>query len=108
MVGCVRQATGQIDVRSADGATPLMTEVQRGETEKVKFLLARGADVNAVDLRGFTSLHRAAEAGNVEVARLLLGLGARRDAVAKGQTPASLAEKRGHANMLKLLKPESP
>ncbi|HLH53338.1 MAG TPA: ankyrin repeat domain-containing protein [Verrucomicrobiae bacterium] len=95
-----------VDVRSAEGATPLMTIVQGGEMEKIRFLLSRGADVNAVDLRGFTSLHRAAEAGNIEIVRLLLDRGARRDFVAQGLTPASLAEKRGHGNVVELLKPD--
>jgi ankyrin repeat protein len=92
-----------VDVRSAEGATPLMTEVQGGEIEKIKFLLDHGADVNAVDLRGFSSLHRVAEIGNVELTKLLLERGARLDVIAQEQTPLSLAEKRGHADVVKLL-----
>ena len=93
-----------IDVRSAEGATPLMTEVQRGNHEKINFLLTRGADVNAVDLCGFSCLHQAAEFGNIELTRLLLERGARPDVNAQGHTPVSLAEQRGHGEVVKLLK----
>jgi ankyrin repeat protein len=93
-----------VDVRSAEGATPLMTEVQHGKRDKVSFLLDRGADVNAVDLRGFSSLHRAAEVGNLELTRLLLDRGARPDVNAQGHTPLSLAEQRGHGEVVNLLK----
>ena len=92
-----------VDVRSAEGATPLMTEVQHGKCDKVSFLLDRGADVNAVDLRGFSSLHRAAEFGNLELTCLLLDRGARPDVTAQGHTPLFLAEKRGHTEVVKLL-----
>ena len=81
-----------------------MTEIQRGEVRKIRFLLDRGADVNAVDLRGFTSLHRAAEPGNIEITRLLLDRGARPNVAAEGYAPLSLAEKHGHVEVVKLLK----
>jgi hypothetical protein len=96
-----------VDVRSAEGATPLMTEVQAGKIENTKFLLDRGADANAVDLRGFSSLHRAAELGHVELTLLLLKRGAHPDVMARGQTPMSLAEKRGHGEIVKLLSRKS-
>lgn len=92
-----------VDVRSAEGATPLLTEVQSAEIEKIRFLLDHGADVNAVDLRGFSALHRVAEVGNVELTRLLLERGARHDVTAQGLTPLSLAEKRGHKEVVNLL-----
>jgi ankyrin repeat protein len=93
------------DVRSAEGATPPMTEVQNGDVEKIKFLLDAGADPNAINHRGFSALHRAAEIGNVELTQFLLGRGARADVVVQGHTPPALAEKRGHAEILELLKP---
>jgi len=58
----------------------------------VQFLLERGADVHAANVRGLTPLHVAAISGDVESIRLLLAAGA--DANARdreGQTPAHVA-----------------
>ena len=60
-----------VDVRSVEGATPLMNAAQARSVEKVAFLLDRGADPDATDQRGFTALHRAAEMGEREIVQLL-------------------------------------
>jgi ankyrin repeat protein len=52
-----------------------MNAVQERSTEKVLFLHG-GADPNAVDRRGFTALHRAAELGEMRIIELLLDRGA--------------------------------
>jgi ankyrin repeat protein len=80
-----------------------MNAVQEQTTEKVLFLLDRGADPNAVDHRGFTSLHRAAELGEMRIVQLLLDRGALPHPEAEGHTPQSLAQKRGDAAIVKLL-----
>ena len=92
-----------VDVRSDEGATPLMTNVQSGDLAKVSFLLDRGADPNARDHRGFTSLHRAAEMGHQELVELLLQRGADVNPEAEGHTPRSLAEGRNELEILKML-----
>jgi ankyrin repeat protein len=94
-----------VDVRSAEGATPLMTEAQSGNIAKIQLLLDAGADVNAADSRGFNSLHRAAEMGKVDVVELLLKHGARTDVSVEGHTALSFAEKRGHTEIARMLKP---
>jgi ankyrin repeat protein len=66
-------------------------------------LLEHGADVNARDLRGFTSLHRAAEMGDLDTVRLLLERGASSNPEAGGHTPRSFAEGRGHDEIVALL-----
>jgi ankyrin repeat protein len=57
-------------------ATPLRSAAQRGDVERVKQLLAEGADVNYSDEHGFTAMHIAAEKNQVEIIRLLLNAGA--------------------------------
>ena len=64
-----------VDVRSAEGATPLMNAVQDGSVEKATYLLDEGADINAVDACGFTALHRAAEMGKAELVKILVARG---------------------------------
>jgi len=92
-----------VDVRSTEGATTLMTASQRGKPGKLRWLLDHGADPNAFDLRGFTALHRAAETGNRDGVEILLARGADPQAEAQGHTPASLAEGRGHPEIVRLL-----
>jgi ankyrin repeat protein len=93
-----------VDVRSVDGATPLMNAVQNGDPDKITFLIEHGADVEARDLRGFTAMHRGAEGGRTDVARLLLERGAALDPEAQGQTPLSLAEAHGRTGMAAFLR----
>jgi hypothetical protein len=94
-----------IDVRSTEGATALLTESQAEKPRHVAWLLERGADPNARDRRGFTALHRAAERGHREVVDLLLAKGADPRVEAEGHTPRSLAEGRGHAEIVRRLSP---
>jgi hypothetical protein len=92
-----------VNGRSDQGATALMTAAQNPQLEQIELLLSRGASVNAMDHRGFTALHRAAERGAEDVVKLLLSCGADASIVAEDQTARSLAEKRGHAAVLALL-----
>ena len=92
-----------VDARSAEGATALMNAVQTGTIEQAQFLIERGADVNAADHRGAQALHRAAELGKKEMVELLLRYGAR-DAEVLGYTALSFAEKRGHVEIVKMLR----
>ena len=79
-----------------------MTAAQSASVDKVRFLLDRGADVNARDRRGFTALHRAAEIG-VSSPRLLLDCGASPEPEAEGHTPRALAEANGKDDVLAVL-----
>ncbi len=56
--------------------TVLMEAAVEGNEEVVKFLLNRGADVNAKDKDGWTSLMGATVEGHLETAQLLLTAGA--------------------------------
>ena len=52
--------------------TPLMAAASSGRTDMVKFLIDKGADVNARDKQGTTALMAAAFGGHVPTGRLLL------------------------------------
>lgn len=68
----------QIDIRDADGNTPLHFVAQM-DPDTIGQLLAKGADVNAKNKNGETPLHRIAASENElgqEIAKLLLAKGA--------------------------------
>ena len=92
------------EVRSAEGATPLMNAVQSNKPVHLGILVAAGASVNARDNRGFTALHRAAEMGHTELVEYLLRHGADRTAAVGEHTPLSFATARGHAAIVELLR----
>lgn len=72
-------------------------------------LWTRGAVVDAVDVRGFSALHRAAELGEAAIASLLLMHGADPDRVASGEpTPRSLARGGEHQALLAMMESRKP
>ena len=76
--------------RDALGFTPLMVAAGLGNVQMCQLLLAGGADPTMVDkIMGATALHKAAQSGVVDVARLLVNHGAFVDAQAPtlGNTP---------------------
>ena len=80
------------------GRTPLHWAAQKGHTDIVQALIAKGADVNATVTdgicKGQTPLHRAAENGHTDVAELLIEAGANVNAKDRyDKTPLHLASK---------------
>ena len=88
-----------------DRADPPLVEAARiGDAKRVRRLLDAGADINAFGNARTTALMAAAEAGNEDVARVLIER--RADANlrnAKGQTAAEMAEAAGHGRLRALL-----
>ena len=81
--------------------TPLHTAALNGRLEVAKFLISKGANVNALTKYLDTPLHFAVAQGHADVARLLLERGA--DLHAKnddGDTPLDLAEKSRDQEMI--------
>ncbi|XP_049796623.1 ankyrin-1-like [Schistocerca nitens] len=87
--------------RSLSGAERgrrLIEAAKQGAVEKVRLLLAAGADVGARDGVGLTTLHWAAGRGDAAVVRLLLSAASDPNARTHwGQTPLHLAALSGHA-----------
>lgn len=60
----------------ADPGEDLLAAVRKGDAERVKALLAQGANVNAKSPYGATGLFFAADRGNLEIVKILLDRGA--------------------------------
>jgi|GEM_PF-928956 len=69
-----------VDAKTKDGRTALLSASSMGNAEIVKLLLDKGADVDAKDegewTNGWTALKHAAVAGHPEVVKILLNAGA--------------------------------
>jgi len=94
-----------VKARSKRGETALADVVGRGDLEAARLLLDTGADVNAVDYRGYTPLMHATQYDRdaLEIVRLLLAHGAHVNVTAEGQTPVSIAARRGDTELTRLL-----
>ncbi len=94
-----------VNARTKRNQTALAMAATYGSTETVKLLLDKGADVNIRDERGYSALMYAAysEWTPVEIVKMLLDKGAARDVTGEGETPKSLAAKRGDTEVARLL-----
>ena len=90
------------------GTYPLQIAAIKGWTEMAELLLSAGARAvinEKDDVYHYTPLHHAAEQGNKALVKLLLDNGA--DAEIKddkGRTPLKIAEEKGHAEIIELLR----
>ena len=92
--------------RSKKGDSALADAASRGDLAAARLLLDRGADVNAVDHRGYTPLILAAQhdRDSPELVRLLLARGADVRAQAEGHTAVTIAERRGETELVRMLR----
>ena len=83
----------------------LLAAARKSDVEKVKALLAKGADVNAKSPYGATPLFFACDRGSVEVVRVLLENGADANVRDKfyGATPLGWALGKGKPEIIRLL-----
>lgn len=87
------------------GSTVLSIAIAEDSVSGVRFLLAKGVDVNERDRYGYQPLHKAAERGNVDIVELLIESGA---PIADTGNPARwsplhFAAARGHADVVREL-----
>ncbi|XP_068619263.1 uncharacterized protein [Battus philenor] len=96
----VREGSASVEVRDADGRTPLLWAASAGSAAAVLALHQAGARVDDSDRDGLTALHCAAARGHTEALETLVGLcGARVDVVdSHGCTPLHYAAALGHAD----------
>lgn len=100
-----------IDPDMPDGqGFPTLVDACRGnhnmpdDPERVALCIAAGASVNAVDHKGKTGLHRAAQAGHVRIMNLLISNNAVVDKQDdKGETPLFEAIKAGRVDAVQVL-----
>ena len=93
---------------SKGGARPPMTlheAASRGLTKRVRYLVSKGASVNAHDATGYTPLILATINGHTECVRALLSFGASVDDADRlsGGTPVMVAALNGHEAAFSLL-----
>ena len=86
--------------------SPLHYAATSGNKEMVKYLISKGADVNARTLRGITPLYMAAREADADTVKLLLHAGARKDYCTNDElAPYDIAKQRGNStevqNLLK-------
>jgi len=111
-VDALLEARADVHARSTNshGNTALHAAAAgRGDVRILSRLLARGADVNAVEPTHYRPLHLAAERGEVALIETLLAHGA--DATARasdGKTALAVAEEHGHALAARRLRGEMP
>ncbi|CAF4910357.1 unnamed protein product [Pieris macdunnoughi] len=96
----VKEGDARVDVRDADGRTPMLWAASAGSAAAVLGLHQAGARVDDADRDGLTALHCAAARGHTEALETLVGLcGARVDvADSHGCTPLHYAAALGHAD----------
>lgn len=83
----------------------LLDAVKRGDAAAVRALLKEGADANAAQGDGLTALHIAAQEGQIEIVKVLLGAGASVEAKSRigAYTPLHLAAGTGDAAVVTAL-----
>ena len=93
-----------VNVKSNRGTTPLLAaSLIWGNHTVVDKLLAKGADVSAIDSDGWTPLVKAAASGDSAIVRTLLSKGATPEQATNTFTPLTIAAWNGHVEIVRLL-----
>lgn len=94
-----------VNLRNSLAMTPLLSAiVNHGGADVVQLLLSHGADVDAVNIHGFTALHHASFRKDSRIVELLLQKGANYDAITSGGwTPLAIAAHKRNWDHVRLL-----
>ncbi len=93
-----------LDIRNAQGVTPLIAAASSGLTDTVKSLLAQGAGLDATAADGRTALIAAAQSGRIEAVQALIRAGANLNLASRGTgTALNVAENTGETQVAALL-----
>ncbi|RYP60561.1 hypothetical protein DL769_008049 [Monosporascus sp. CRB-8-3] len=108
ILGCLRKAGADIDMRDTNGETLLHKHVTSGDVPMVRFILSLGADPNLTDDSGRSPLHAAVADGGREIApemvKRLRKKGANMNAQnSLGQTALHIAVLWGRADVVHML-----
>jgi ankyrin repeat protein len=106
LVAMIIESNPAFDINSeANGLlTPLCLAALKGNVEVVKYLIGKGANLNAEDIHGMSPLHWAALYGHAEVVNVLLDSNSLIDGLTKNmETPIFLAALSGNAEVVKIL-----
>ncbi len=100
----VNTRTGKVEQFASAGGKTLCEVAAKGDTELVKVLLEKNADVNAKDTKGVTPLVYAAFGGHEKIVKMLLDRGADVNAMANdGRRPLYISVARGDLPIVRLL-----
>lgn len=95
--------------REDNNKTVLMYAVWVGNADAVKYLIEKGADVNAQDTGGATALHLAAWKGYTPIALYLIEKGASGSAMStEGMTPLDIALIKGNQEIAAAIEKAAP
>jgi ankyrin repeat protein len=106
-VAAIRSALAagvKVDIRDADGRTPLMIATHGNKVEVARALITAGADVNAKDGVADTPYLYAGAEGRTEILKMTLGAGANlKDTNRYGGTALIPAAHHGHPEAVRIL-----
>lgn len=98
----IHYAIAQEEYTQPDGTTHIINPDEN--LPWVRLLIERGADINSRDKNHTTALHLASLYGHTEIVRLLLAHGAQIHQNNDGQTPLDMAIKKGHTEIIEILR----